>query len=207
MAERLGLPPSSVRLGPNIVENPSFEQRQFGRFSGWQASYTIGNPNFNPAAFTVTADPVFSYDGTTSALIVGFWHGEQDRTRTRSMNGYQLWDEQSNNHYQLKIEPGQAYLLSFAYRTEAVPETDTRVFFVPLGVDVPEIQLIATRGQWRFYATVLCNPLDSTMTVPVIIFRSSIAGRTWFDDVRLQAIAVRPPSPLNCPGSRISQSR
>ncbi len=137
-------------------------------------------PGFDRALFVGGVDNWEPFAGDNAMRIDGLWQtpgSGADIARA----GYWIQPEQT-------LEPGSAWLLSFAYRTRG-DQSSAAVWLGDQSQALPpEFFLPGTGGEWREEAVLVSNQGSTPMDVRPL-FRNWGEQPVWFDEIQLQPLS------------------
>jgi len=179
VAQILNLDGNQVVLGPNMVLNGGFEERDWAR--PWLARYwEIGiwdGFQHDRAAFYVDLDRR-SWSGQVSAVLIGLW-----RKDTELPSG--AYAELIGPPI---LIPGQAaYVLSLYYRTEDLFGLAFLLDGRPESQTFDGTSLPATEQRWRQAVVVAVNPAPQASYIRPQL-RLWGLGALWFDEVQVNLL-------------------
>ena len=183
----MGLTVEDLALGPELLTNGSFEQwdASCNVPEGWQPwLFTFDGTEGTPAdvMFASGTDPSQAYHGQRSLRIDGIPVSAVNTLRETSG----LW------HGPLMLEPGQAYLISFAYRTENLKGQEAQIWFTEDLLFFNELDLPSTSGAWHTVQIVAWNRHTEPLLIRPLL-RSNGAGTVWFDALSLRLLEIKRP--------------
>lgn len=193
VANLLGIAREDVELGPNLIENGSFETwNDNGQEpKSWaRLNQSSGGPWY-PAAFDLSADGLIVYTGTSAARIDGLWV-QRDPARA----GYLYWNDGSATGQAIGLDPRAAYALSFYYRTDGlaeIAEVSTEDVMKTFGTPVADsfcitgCRLPGTSGEWHHVVFLDWNNSDRVAPIGLALLNYG-PGTVWFDQVSLYTV-------------------
>jgi tetratricopeptide (TPR) repeat protein len=188
VASVLGIIPSAVQLGPELVTNGSFEQYNLvdDRPQGWYPALQITG-QWNLAAFMIGGDSSQAFTGKHALRIDGVrLERLPDREPARAGLG----------HAPITLAAGSAYVISFVYRTEQTDDVTAALWltFDPQVLFPFDQRFPATAGQWKRVTIVGWNRSGTVASITPLL-RSWGEGSIWFDDFSIRAVSLSSPVP------------
>lgn len=165
----------SVTLGGNLLMDGGFEQSESDRYVGWfwysHERSAFGSPLYGDGFFLAGLDESEALSGRQSGKIIGFWV-DQDPSAAQA--------DASILHGPVKLEPGQTYFYSFAYKTANLGDRSQVGTNSPAGY----IGLPPTDGEWwRVVGLFLTSVTPASETY--IGLQLSGSGQAWIDEAEL----------------------
>lgn len=185
VAAMLGVAPSSLHLGSELVRNGSFEKHDVihDTPAGWRPYPTFETMgDMNIAAFVIGTDRDGAYQGTHSLRIDGL-HVERLAVKGPARAAF--------GHAPIAVDEGTPYVISFVYRTERAsdPAAALQVSFDPQLLFAHDLPLSETQGRWRRVIIIAWNRSGKDATVAPLL-SSLTDGSVWFDDLSIRPIAL-----------------
>lgn len=187
VAAQLEVAAESIRFGPELVTNGSFEQYDLfqDRLSGWYYSFMSIKKPFDVAAFVVGLDSGNPWNGSLSMRVDGLYR-EDNPSLSNARAGF--WHRSD-----ITIQPDTPYIVSFAYRTRHVRGKAAAIWLTG-EQDVfwrGEKRLPPTGGEWKQETIIGWNRSGREATIRPLL-RSWGQGSVWFDDFSVRELIPKP---------------
>lgn len=188
VSEALGKPLEEIRLGPNLLPNPTFRDwDNLQKPDGWR----LMNMHYGPGrgAFAWGRDLIGGPQDGEAVRLAGFWG-----VRAYSSVGLRPW--RGSYISEVPLRSHSQYVLTLDYMTED-GEDMTLTLWNPLSLplcnlppgqpDSPEISLPDTRGLWIRAYLLLCTPSGPQNPFSPAV-RLWSPGNMWVHSVSLREV-------------------